>query len=139
MSDFPFVTGKTESAENELKVYQEFAWDFDKQKFIYDKYGRHVIVEKNEAIKVWIFKALQTERFRYLAYSGQYGLEVEKFIGKVMGVQERYSELKRCIVECLMVNPYIRSIRNLQFETNKDKVVCSFDCVTVYGEVEVVV
>lgn len=139
MSDFPFVTGTAESAEENLKVYEEFAWDFEKQEFIYDKYGGHVIVQKNEAIKVWIYKALQTERFCYLAYSGQYGLELEQFIGKVMGVQERYSELKRCIIECLMVNPYIKSIRDLRFETEGSQVVCSFICVTIYGEVKIIV
>lgn len=139
MSDFPFVTGESNSMETQLRVFQEFAWDFEKQQFIYDRFGNHVIVDKNEAIKIWIFKALQTERFRYLAYSNQYGLELERFIGKVMSVQERYSELKRCIIECLMVNPYIRAIQNLQFEQNSDKVVCSFDCLTVYGEVRVIV
>lgn len=137
MSDFPFVTGEVKEIESELKEYWEFAWDFERQQFIYDQNGNHVIVKKDEAIKIWIFKALQTERFRYLAYSNQYGLELERFIGKVMDVQERYSELKRCIIECLMVNPYIKSIQNMQFEQSGDKVVCSFDCQTVYGEVKI--
>lgn len=137
MSDFPFVTGEVSEIESELKEYWEFAWDFERQRFIYDQNGNHVIVKKDEAIKVWIFKALQTERFRYLAYSNQYGLELERFIGKVMDMQERYSELKRCIIECLMVNTYIKAIQNMRFEQTGDHVVCSFDCLTVYGEVKV--
>lgn len=137
MSDFPFMAAPVAAAEDELEVFREYAWDFENQRFIYDKQGNHVIVEKQEAVKVWIFKALQTERFKYLAYSNQYGLELERFIGKVMGVQERISELKRCIVECLMVNPYIKAIRDMQFEGKGDRLLCTFVCVTIYGEVKI--
>lgn len=137
MSDFPFMAAIAGAAEDELEVFREYAWDFEHQRFIYDKQGNHVIVEKQEAVKVWIFKALQTERFKYLAYSNQYGLELERFIGKVMDVQERISELKRCIVECLMVNPYIKAIRDMQFAGEGDRLLCTFVCVTIYGEVKI--
>lgn len=78
-----------------------------------------------------------TERFRYLAYSWQYGLEVRPYIGKVMGVQERYSEMKRIIIECLMVNPYIKSIDRIDFTAEREKLTVDIGLTTIYGEVSV--
>ena len=122
---------------SDLPVPQEYAWDFDKDCFLYDAQGKHVIVEGDEAIKIWIYKALSTERFRYLAYSWQYGIELRPFIGKVMGVQQRYSEIKRVIIECLMVNPYIKSIDSVEITHKGDSVSISIVISTIYGEVSV--
>ncbi|WP_251455295.1 DUF2634 domain-containing protein [Veillonella intestinalis] len=139
MSDnYPFVTGANAKEEaKKLPVFTEFAWDFDTNTFKYDSNGRRKTVVENEALKVWIYKALQTERYQYLAYSWQYGIEVKPFIGKVMQVKERYLELKRVIVECLMVNPYIISIDSVDFTTKEDTVLAEIYLTTVYGEVNV--
>jgi len=138
-SEFPFV-GSTTIIENEdLPVLKEYAWNFETDKFIYDNNGSHVILEKNEALKVWIYKALKTERFDYLAYSWQYGIELKPFIGKVMSVQERYSELKRVITECLMVNPYIVSIDSFTIEEERhgEMVRLTIGLTSIYGEVTI--
>lgn len=52
-----------------------------------------------------------------------------------MGVQERISELKRMITECLMVNPYILSINDISFSQEGRKATVIIDLTTVYGEV----
>ena len=72
-----------------------------------------------------------------LVYSWQYGIELNPFIGKVMGVEERYSELKRVITECLMVNPYIKSIDSYSFvpENRGELVHVRITLTTIYGEV----
>lgn len=135
---FPF-TGTTEetTANTTLPTFKEFAWDFDTNRFIYGNNGKHVIVTENEALKVWIYKALSTERFQYLAYSWQYGIELKPFIGKVMSVQQRYSELKRVIVEGLMVNPYIKSIDSVTFSHDHDSVTVDILLTTIYGTVNI--
>lgn len=136
--EFPFVgTTEAQTYTGDLPVPKEYAWDFENDCFLYDKNGQHVIVEENEAIKIWVYKALCTERFRYLAYSWQYGLEVRPFIGKVMGVQQRYSEIKRIIIECLMVNPYIQSIDSVDISHEKDQVTIDVSLTTIYGGVNV--
>ena len=57
MSDeFPFTGTNTVTAEEDLPLYKEYAWVFDTDKFIYDNAGNHVLVEGNEAVKVWIYK-----------------------------------------------------------------------------------
>ena len=87
----------------------------------------------DDALKVWVYKALMTERNQYLAYSRRYGIELKPFIGDVMSVGERYSELKRVIIECLMVNPYIKSVDSVEFEEVQDKVECFVTLTTIYG------
>lgn len=137
-AEYPFtgtVTANTYTSD--LPTPKEYAWDFENDCFLYDADGRLKIVEGDEAIKIWIYKALSTERFRYLAYSWQYGIELRPFIGKVMGVQQRYSEIKRVIVECLMVNPYIRSIDTIDIQHEGDTVDISITLTTIYGEVSV--
>lgn len=139
MSDeYPFTgtSAETDYEEN-LSVPLELDYDFEKHDFKYDGNGQHIIVSGNDALKIWIYKALMTERFRYLAYSWQYGLEVRPYIGKVMGVQERYSEMKRIIIECLMVNPYIKSIDSIKFTAEREKLTVDISLTTIYGEVSV--
>ncbi|WP_303060276.1 DUF2634 domain-containing protein [Veillonella magna] len=135
--EFPFTGGVSVLAEQELPPFREYAWDFENDCFIYDDAGKRIIVEGDEALKIWVYKALKTERYEYLAYSWQYGIELKPFIGKVMGVYERYSELKRVIIECLMVNPYIRSVDSVDFQTDGDYTHCDIALTTVYGEVNI--
>lgn len=138
-TDFPFVgsvsgTAST-STDEDLPLLTEYAWDFEQDKFLYDGNGHHIVVTGQEALKVWIYKALKTERYEHEAYSWSYGVELKPFIGKVMGVKERYSELRRVIVECLMVNPYIKSIDKVEFEHAGTLVTCRITLTSVYGEV----
>lgn len=143
-ADFPFVgsvsdtaTESTTTEESDLPLLTEYAWDFNIDKFLYDGNGHHIVVTGKEALKVWIYKALKTERFEHEAYSWSYGIELKPFIGKVMGVQERYSELRRVIVECLMVNPYIKSIDHVGFVHTGTQVTCNITLTSVYGEVSI--
>lgn len=138
-SEFPFIGAMRDIVAGDLPLFQEYAWDFERDCFLYDVEGRHILLTGNPALEVWIYKALKTERFEYLAYSWQYGIELKPFIGKVMGVQERYSELRRVITECLMVNPYIRSIDSFSItpENRAELVRVHITLTTVYGEVEI--
>lgn len=138
--EFPFSSATEEqiarsSEAGELPLFTEYAWNFELDKFIYDGRGRHIVVTGKEAVKVWVYKALNTERYKHLAYSWQYGIEVKKFIGKVMQTGDRIAELKRVIIDCLMINPYIRSIDNVEISIDGSRTVCTIFMTTVYGEV----
>ena len=141
-NEFPF-TGASDEAiasatdETALPLFQEYAWDFVHDKFLYDGNGKHILATGAEAVEMWVYKALKTERYQHLAYSWQYGIEVRQFIGLVMSVGDRYAELKRVIVECLMINPYITSIDSVDFSNDGASVSCSISMTTVYGEVVV--
>ena len=138
-SEFPFIGAMRDAATADLPLFREYVWDFERDRFLYDVNGRHILLSGNPALEVWIYKALKTERFEYLAYSWQYGIELKPFIGKVIGVQERYSELRRVITECLMVNPYIKSIDSFSItsENRAELVRVHITLTTVYGEVKI--
>lgn len=138
-SNFPFIpttlTQADDTVQNlELPVFKELAFDFDTGQ-LKTKGGQYYYVEKNEAIKVWIWKALFTSRYTYLAYSTNYGNEIYTLIGRYLAKQLLYSELKRMIEEALLCNPYITSLTEFQVDQQGARVACTFEVNTVYGSV----
>lgn len=69
MSIFPFISPEVlESGQaSELPMFREYAYDFENNRLLL-RDGNTYLVEGNEALRIWIFKALSTERFRYTAY-----------------------------------------------------------------------
>ncbi|EJO5347133.1 DUF2634 domain-containing protein [Clostridium botulinum] len=118
----------------ELPLFKEYAWDFQNNKFILED-GNFKIVEGNEALKVWIWKALKTQRYRYLAYSWDYGQELDELIGKGLSNEALKLEVKRYIKESLLINPYLKEIYNLNITLEEAKLEIDFIVDTVYGEV----
>lgn len=138
-AQFPFISTTQALSTSSLPTFKMYAWDFETDNFIRDENGNMILLEGNDALKVWIYKALKTERFVYRAYSWRYGAELKKYIGKVMGVKERQSEMKRMIIECLMVNGYIRSIDKVEFVADKHnrELHINIDISTIYGKLTV--
>ena len=136
MAEYPFASVATTPTNTELPLFKEYAWDFDIDHFIYDSNGNHILLEGNEALKVWCYKALKTERFMYLAYTHGFGMELYPFMAKVMGVMERKSELKRMVTEALMVNPYIVSVDSITFDETErgEDMDVHIVMTTIYGE-----
>lgn len=118
----------------ELPVFKELAFDFNTGQ-LKTRGGLHYYVEKNEAIKVWIWKALRASRFTYLAYSTNYGNEIYTLVGRYLAKQLLYSELKRMIEEALLCNPYITSLTEFEVTQKGSKVECVFAVNTIYGNV----
>lgn len=136
MSIFPFIdSGQAEmSDEAELPVLKEYAFDFEKNELLLNERGCTYLVEKNEALRIWIFKALTTQRYHYTAYSFAFGEEFEEqLIGHSLNAEIVRLELERYIVEALMVNPYIKRLDNFVFENTFSGMKVSFDCTSVYG------
>lgn len=135
----PFVEGPSTaeaSADNDLETFQEYAWDFDHDCFILEN-GKPKIVTENEAMKVWIYKTLRTERWRYRAYDDAYGIELEQFIGATPNTKDNSTEVQRYIKEALLINPYIKSIDKVTFTNDSDVLEFSISLTTVYGKMEV--
>ncbi len=134
MSIFPFIDPDVLAAaqDNTLPMFREYAYDYENNRLLL-RDGQTYLLEGNEALRIWIFKALTTERFRYTAYSPDYGSEIDTLIG---GLNSRVilSELKRFIIEALMVNPYIEELSNFQFTQSGSGVRAEFDCTTIYGK-----
>lgn len=134
MSIFPFIDPDVLAAsrDNALPMFREYAYDYENNRLLL-RDGQTYLVEGNEALRIWIVKALDTERFRYTAYDADFGNEIDTLPGTAMNDDITKSELKRFIIEALMVNPYIMELSNFKFTRIFSGVIVEFDCETVYG------
>lgn len=135
MSVFPFITppSSTEDSTTALPMFREYAYDYENNCLLLHN-GNTYLVEGNEALRIWIFKALATERFRYTAYDAAFGSEIDTLPGLSLNDEIAHSELKRFITEAIMVNPYIVELSNFQFTRTLSGTMVEFDCETVYGQ-----
>ena len=133
-SIFPSFVEEVKAIEqnknNTLPVAKEIAIDFSTGNPII-KDNDYVIVEKNDAIAVWCYYALKIAKGRFLAFTRNYGSELEeKIIGKQYNY-EIYSKIKRIVEDCLLVNKYIKSVDNVQVEFD-DRLTIEIELTTVY-------
>lgn len=140
-SIFPFIdTSIIEDKEESVKdeVLCEYAYDFENNCLAKDASGRNYYVYGNDALRIHIYKALMTERFRHVAYSQDYGNEMLSLIGQNMNEEIAMMEVKRYIIEALMYdNMYIEELKDFRFEITRSKMEIRFTVVSVYGEMEV--
>ncbi|MBS5284779.1 MAG: DUF2634 domain-containing protein [Clostridiales bacterium] len=134
MGVFPFINPDVESEVNkDLPMFREYAYDFENQ-CLKLKDGNTYLVEGNEALRIWIYFALGTARYRYMAYDRAFGSEIEeKLIGQPLGDDVTRMEMERYITEVLMCNPYIQELSDFEFEPIPSGIRVSFQCRTVYG------
>ncbi len=136
MNLFPELTvGIASDASQNLPVYKEWAYDFEKNCFL-TRNGKYYLVEKKEALKIWIYKAMKTARYRYPAYPREYGQEFDEIVGMSSSREIRESEAERLVQEALMVNPYITDVGDFEFEHRGSNLHIWFTAETVYGEIE---
>ncbi|WP_053983800.1 DUF2634 domain-containing protein [Niameybacter massiliensis] len=133
MSLFPFINQQEpqEAILDEKRIPIEYGIDFETGKLT----GR--TVKGKEAIKVWIYKALMTERYKYLIYTWDHGVELEELISKNFDREFIESEVERYIKEALLVNEYIKEINNFHVTFEKTLLTCDFTVVTEFGEVHI--
>ena len=88
-------------------------------------------MEKNDAIRVWCYYALKIPKGRFLAFTNNYGSELEeKIIGKQYN-SDTQKQVKRIVEDCLLVNKYIKSIDNVAVSFD-DKINIEIELTTVY-------
>jgi len=84
-----------------------------------------------EAVKQAVFKILQTDRFRYLIYSPDYGMEWNGLIGANPAFIR--SELRRRITEALTQDDRIDSVTDFQIDITGDTATVRFTVVSTFG------
>lgn len=141
MSIFPFMQIDVEAVDhstNEVPLPKEFAYDFEKNELKLDQTGNTYLVAGNEALQIWIYKALQTARYNYIAYSEDFGSETHTLIGSARSYEITQSEIQRYITEALYFNNYIKEIKNFVFTKLDAGVQVEFEVVTIYGSINMV-
>ena len=143
----PFVA--LESTENtttteELPLLEEYAWDFNKNCYSKDVNGNLKTVYENEALKIWIYKMLKCERYRYNVYCHgayndicNYGVYLEEYIGKNPNNEKTAGMIKKEIREAILANPYIEKIDYLEIgEIKHEKLTLNLGITSIYGKLE---
>lgn len=88
-----------------------------------------------EAIKQTVFKILNTQRYAYIIYSWNYGIELEDLFGQPV----RYvcPEIERRVQEALLQDDRIIAVDSFEFDFPKRGVVAvSFTVHTLLGDFE---
>jgi hypothetical protein len=87
-----------------------------------------------EAMKQAIYKILNTERYQYVMYSWNYGIELLDLYGEP--VSYVCPELERRITEALTWDDRIKSVDNFEFNiSKKGEILVTFTAHTVFGDV----
>ena len=92
-------------------------------------------VDEFEAMKQVIYKILNTERYQYIIYSWNYGIELMDLFG--MPVIYVIPELERRITEALIQDERIESVDDFEFDSSEKRTVkASFTVHTIFGDVQ---
>ena len=123
-----------DTTEEVKEIPREYKYDFNKREIIL-QHGSPRLVEGVEAIKIWIYKTLLTQRGYYMAYSFNYGQDYEDLIGSGLSIEALKSEAKRMTEEALFDNENILKIEDFDASISGDKIEISFTAITKYGNI----
>lgn len=84
-----------------------------------------------EAIEQACYKVLNTERYRYVIYSWNYGIELQDLFGKP--IPYVFSELPRRIREALIQDDRVSDVTNFDLSNQKGNVLAKFEVITEKG------
>lgn len=88
-------------------------------------------IDQIQAVEQAVFLILTTERYQWLIFSWDYGVELQNLIGK--DPEYCVPEIERRIREALLQDDRITAVENFQFEVNKKKVLTTFTVISIFG------
>ena len=86
-----------------------------------------------EALEQAVYKALNTERYRFAIYSWNYGVELADLFGKP--IPYCMAEIPRRITEALLVDDRITAVEDFELSHNDGDVLCKFTVASIYGDI----
>lgn len=121
----------------ELKTFKELVPDWEGGRLKTDE-GRYLFAYGNEGLKIWIGRALRKENKR-LFYEGlgkNYGHEIYRLMGRPLN-GECVSLVFAQVEECLLANPYIKSVSLLEYSAEGSALNMTLEVNTVYDRMEI--
>ena len=117
-----------------LPLLREAAMDFETGQPVLEPGGDVRRVEGLEAVRVWVWRALQPDnvRFAYSAHTERYGNQLHLLAGKAL--PEAESRLAGLVREALLVCPYITGVERFAFTREGARLKAAFTVRTVYGQ-----
>lgn len=88
-----------------------------------------------EAVRQAVYKIIMTERYQYIMYSWNYGVELVDLYGEP--VTYVCPELERRITEALLCDDRIKDVDGFEFDFPQKRIVhISFTVHTIFGELQ---
>ncbi|WP_304179747.1 DUF2634 domain-containing protein [Leptotrichia trevisanii] len=102
--------------------------------------GNYILgfVDSQKAMEQAIYKIIRTERYKYIIYSWNYGIELEDLFG--MPVKYCVVELERRISEALLQDNRITAVHTFEFDTESERgtvLIKKFIAETVFGKIQI--
>lgn len=102
--------------------------------------GNYILgfVDSLKAMEQAIYKIIRTERYKYIIYSWNYGIDLEDLFG--MPVEYCVVELERRISEALLQDNRIIAVNGFEFDTESERgtvLIKKFVAETVFGEIQI--
>lgn len=118
----------------DLPLLREADADFAAGTLRLDGSGNIRWVTGQEALRVWIRKALhlQSSRFDYPAHTASYGNTFHTLMGGDMTTAEVL--LPQLLRDALLVNPYILDLLDMKLTRNGSRLQAAFTVSSVYGD-----
>lgn len=103
--------------------------------YYWDRENNRIIgmTDEQEAMKQAIYKVLNTEKFDYLIYNGNYGIKLKDLFGR-----DKYiacAVLERRIKDTLLFDDRITDVYDFDFSVGKNSVLVKFSVATVFGDI----
>jgi hypothetical protein len=102
--------------------------------------GNYILgfVDSQKAMEQAIYKIIRTERYKYIIYSWNYGIELEDLFG--MPVEYCIVELERRISEALLQDSRITAVHSFEFDTENERgtvLIKKFIAETLFGKIQI--
>ena len=102
--------------------------------------GNYILgfVDSQKAMEQAIYKIIRTERYKYIIYSWNYGIELEDLFG--MPVEYCVVELERRISEALLQDNRITTVHTFEFDTESERgtvLIKKFIAETIFGKIQI--
>ena len=136
MSLFPLIDAPDTDTAQSLPPAREVAWDFVRDQPIW-RSGSPLYVTGADAVLVWAWNCIHTERFAHDVFTADYGQDLAGLIGQPYGDEVRQSEAIRKLREALLIHPYITAVDQVSARFEGAMLTVSFRMHTIYGEVAI--
>lgn len=115
--------------ETTIQPSLTYGLDYERKRFI-------GFIDNEAAIMQLVMKLLYTERYAYVIYSSDYGVELDRLIGK--DYDFIISDIERTIAEALLMDDRIISITDFKFnKTGIDQMEISFLVNSILGQLNI--
>lgn len=125
------VPKNTFTINNDFKVYEQPSYTF---KLNYQNENFQGFVDELEAVKQAVYLILNIERYQYLIYDWNYGVE----FSDLLGCEKNYAaaQIERRITDALLQDERIQAVENFEFEYGKNNITSYFLVKTNFGDFE---